>query len=78
MLMKNIGMRNPEEKPFKLLSKVPRLEKINANIVPARNAPRIGSISKMTDTPTKVNIRARELLIPSSSGSLPSNILENS
>ena len=36
------------------------------------------SISKNTETPTSINIRAIELLIPNSSGSFPSNILENS
>ena len=50
---------------------------MNAKIVPAKNAPSIGSISNMTDTPTNVSIKARELLIPNSSGSFPSNILEN-
>ena len=75
--MKNIGIRKPYENPLRLLSRVPLLENVKAKIVPAKNAPSIGSISKNTDTPTRTNISAIELLIPSSSGSLPSNILEN-
>ena len=76
--MKKIGIRNPYEKPLRLFSKLPLFGNINANNVPAKNAPRIYSISNNTATPTKVNINAIELLIPISSGSLPSNILEKS
>ena len=77
MFIKNIGIKNPYENPFRLLSRVPLFEKVKAKIVPAKNAPNIGSISKNTETPTSTNIKAIELQIPSSSGSLPSNILEN-
>ena len=54
-----------------------RKGKVKANKVPARKAPKIYSISNNTATPTKVSIKAIELLMPISSGSLPSNILEN-
>ena len=72
MFIKNIGIKNPYENPLRLLSRVPLLENVKAKIVPAKNAPSIASISKNTEIPTRINIKAIELLMPSSSGSLPS------
>ena len=57
------------------MSKDPLLGKTSAKIVPARNAPKIGSISNKTESPTTDSIRANDPLIPISSGSFASNNL---
>ena len=60
-----------------LLPQLPELRQINYIGSCAVYGDVIASMSKRTAIPTNASIKARELLMPSSSGSFPSNILEN-